>query len=279
MKEYPQNNSYLVTEDAKVYSKITHKFLSTYTKDDGYVLLNIAGQKKRLHRVVAETYIPNPLGLPEVNHLDGVKSNCHKDNLEWCTSKQNKAHAWEMGLYKDIAEDHCHAIHTNEKIHKVCQLLQDGYRNLDIANALQVHKDTVAQIRGGTAWLEVSRHYRIEVKRVQRKSVDTILRVCSLLEEGKSNAEVVNIMDIGMNPKEVGRIRDGVTHTTISRNFNIPKSKFSRLTETEVIAVCSNLEAGLKNKEIADTVGVSTSSVSKIKRRLVWEHITCNYDW
>ena len=45
--------------------------------------------KWRIHRLVAETFIPNPDNLPEVNHKDENKLNNEASNLEWCTHKYN----------------------------------------------------------------------------------------------------------------------------------------------------------------------------------------------
>ena len=46
-------------------------------------------KKYRVHRLVAEAFIPNPLGLPEINHIDENKHNNQVGNLEWCTHIQN----------------------------------------------------------------------------------------------------------------------------------------------------------------------------------------------
>ena len=50
---------------------------------------NGSGSMKKVHRLVAQAFIPNPNNLPQVNHMDEVKSNNSVDNLEWCDSKYN----------------------------------------------------------------------------------------------------------------------------------------------------------------------------------------------
>lgn len=96
--------NYYITEDGRCFNSKTGKCLKGQTNcRTGYITFNLtlpSGLMKRCaaHRLVAEAFIPNPLGKPEVNHKDGNKANNCVDNLEWCTSHENKVHAVETGL-------------------------------------------------------------------------------------------------------------------------------------------------------------------------------------
>lgn len=79
------------------------KQLKPETCRNGYKrVLLISMENKRchklVHRLVAEAFIPNNLNLPQVNHIDGDKSNNHYLNLEWCTQQENNVHALKTGL-------------------------------------------------------------------------------------------------------------------------------------------------------------------------------------
>lgn len=58
-------------------------------------------KNKIVHRLIAQTFIPNPNNLPQVNHKDGNKQNNNVNNLEWCDNSYNQLHANRMGLNKN----------------------------------------------------------------------------------------------------------------------------------------------------------------------------------
>ena len=66
----------------------------------GYVYLRVNIQKYALHRLIAQTFIPNLENKPFVNHIDGNKINNSVSNLEWCTCSENNLHNYKVGLNK-----------------------------------------------------------------------------------------------------------------------------------------------------------------------------------
>ena len=72
-------DGYSVTDDGRIYSNKTQRFLKQFPNHKGYlqVCLTIDGKKKtkRVHRLVAESFIPNPTNKPQINHIDGNKQN------------------------------------------------------------------------------------------------------------------------------------------------------------------------------------------------------------
>lgn len=100
-KIYSKNGNPLTPYTIRKSQKIKHN-----VNKFGYcqVGLHKDGKMKLLlvHRLVATAFIKNPNILPEVNHLDGNKENNTASNLEWCTRKRNRVHAYQIGLQKPL---------------------------------------------------------------------------------------------------------------------------------------------------------------------------------
>lgn len=100
------------------------QLLKVSNDKDGYLLVSISINKKRVtkrvHRLVAETYIDNPEGKYEVNHINGDKKDNRIENLEWVTRQENMKHAIDTGLIdtKDYPIKICPACNTDFQTHK-----------------------------------------------------------------------------------------------------------------------------------------------------------------
>lgn len=118
------------------------KILSANNKS-GYKKINLSKNGKcysiRIHRLVAEAFIPNPENKSQINHLDMNKSNNKVENLEWVTPAENVRHA-----VKNKPEMIESLINYNkyEKPRTVQQLTMDGEVVAEYCNAQEAARET-----------------------------------------------------------------------------------------------------------------------------------------
>lgn len=87
---------YQVSNLGRVKRVTTGRILKSGKNRGGYLYVNLCKQgvvsNKRIHRLVAQAFIPNPENKPDINHADEDKTNNMVSNLEWATRKENLNH-------------------------------------------------------------------------------------------------------------------------------------------------------------------------------------------
>jgi hypothetical protein len=104
-KPWPKNPTYYVSTHGRVRSPRKILTLTTHHSNGGYLRVYVGGGKKNqkqeyVHRMVAETFLPNIDNKPQVNHLDSDRSNNNIENLEWVTASENAQHGARNGNYR-----------------------------------------------------------------------------------------------------------------------------------------------------------------------------------
>ena len=144
MKQHPKYSHLYISEAGEIFSIKSNKILKTFQNKTGYLVLStkLNGRNSkaillRVHRLVAETYLPNPKNKPFINHKDGIKTNNQISNLEWVTSSENVKHAYNIGLMKSKAQyDNSQCKVTPEVVYEAKRLRKEGKTFRDIANIL-----------------------------------------------------------------------------------------------------------------------------------------------
>lgn len=146
------NNGKKVFYKGKEKSQITDKY--------GYSYVSLyKGQKHKqgvIHRLVANAFIPKVKEKNHINHIDGIKSNNHAENLEWCTPKENSLHAIEKGLLKDVVGvNHYKAKLDEDDVREIRRRTKEGETYQSLANDFGVAKSTIGFIVRRKTWKHI----------------------------------------------------------------------------------------------------------------------------
>lgn len=169
-KTLPWAKNYKVSNTGKVFSfakiKLGIELKPVIIKNkrtmslgkDLYPYVSISDNNKKIrnyniHRLVAETFIPNPENKPMVNHIDGDKTNNRVNNLEWVTPKENTQHAVKEGLMNPPVGERCASSKYKEsQVIEAIKLLADGMPNYEVAELTGISDSAVSDIRNKRRW-------------------------------------------------------------------------------------------------------------------------------
>jgi len=132
---YPWD-AYIITNKGRLINKETG-FLKKPFQKLGYLRYEIYRDGRYTstsqHRLIAENFIPNPKNKPDVNHIDGCRSNNKIENLEWVTKKENISHARNIlkkpGMY---GEHNNFSRITEEQANSIIDSIEKGHSNKEI---------------------------------------------------------------------------------------------------------------------------------------------------
>ena len=154
---YLQN--YLVSKTGLLKNKKTGRVLHPVPDKDGYLravlVENGVRHAVRVHRVVCETFNPNPDNKPMVNHKDGNPQNNNADNLEWVTNKENLQHAIRLGLFTPSGDNANYAKITYSIAENIRKLYAEGtYNKCQLGKMFGVSRTLIKYVVNNERWVQ-----------------------------------------------------------------------------------------------------------------------------
>lgn len=151
---------YRVYESGRVYSVLRNRLMSVRINPKGYNRINLGPKNKQFnylqHRLIAELFIPNPENKPQINHINGIKTDNRLENLEWCTAAENMKHAKDTGLiwHPKGQETHNSKL-KNAHVFFIRSMINMGFNQSELANLFSINQSIVSRIKNKQNWQHV----------------------------------------------------------------------------------------------------------------------------
>lgn len=118
-------------------------------------LWNINPKTVSVHRIVAEAFVPNPDNKPEVNHVNGTKTDNIATNLEWVSRSENAAHAYQSGLTHAspvYGSDNGNSRLNHKSAESIRKMSAEGKSSYEIAKRFGVNPSTIQRVLRRETW-------------------------------------------------------------------------------------------------------------------------------
>lgn len=156
--KYELKFNYYVTDDGRVWSERTQKYLSPQYDKNGYVKVQMRSTDNKshrysVHRLVLENFKPvQGMEKLQVNHKDGNKLNNNSNNLEWTTCEENITHAIQNNLRATVNGA---SKLTPEQVIEIFRRAWNGETNIKLGKEFNVHPDQIGRIKNKKSWKNI----------------------------------------------------------------------------------------------------------------------------
>lgn len=182
--ELKAHKGYIINKNGSLYNTASKKFIGTTIKNK-YIRYNVDWNRRMMHEVLADQFIPNPNNYNSIDHLDCNKLNNSLDNLEWCDIEENKRRAYNNGLtavvktlVTFIKDDESFSILGLESASKIFSI-----KKSTLCTLIKRYGDKDLIIPSGSM-----KGYKIITQKVKCK-----VQRLSEMEQGSSELEMINI--------------------------------------------------------------------------------------
>jgi hypothetical protein len=151
---HPEHQQYAVSNFGNVYSRKFKKLLKLQTDKDGYkycfIYIDRKIKRKQVHRLVAETWLPNPENHPRVCHKTKRKDSNKTKDLFWCNCSQTMINSYKRGFYPSVRNTKKLRVKvTDEMKFEIRELLLKGLTYPEIAKMKDVSITVVYKVNRG----------------------------------------------------------------------------------------------------------------------------------